>query len=199
MSETVQGQDAARTAAIASACDEIAANFAALKALAPRIAQTAAMWSAALRSGGRVLFCGNGGSAADAQHLAAELSGRFEMNRPAMAGLALTTDTSALTAIANDFGYESVFARQVEAMGRPGDVLYAISTSGNSPNVLAAAEAARARGMSVVGVTGLGGGKLAGLSDVLLDVPASKAARVQELHIAMGHMVCGIVEGELNG
>jgi D-sedoheptulose 7-phosphate isomerase len=199
VSETVQGQDAARTAAIASACDEIAANFAALKALAPRIAQTAAMWSAALRSGGRVLFCGNGGSAADAQHLAAELSGRFEMNRPAMAGLALTTDTSALTAIANDFGYESVFARQVEAMGRPGDVLYAISTSGNSPNVLAAAEAARARGMSVVGVTGLGGGKLAGLSDVLLDVPASKAARVQELHIAMGHMVCGIVEGELNG
>ncbi len=184
---------------IASACDEIAANFAALKALGPRIAQTAAMWSAALKAGGRVLFCGNGGSAADAQHLAAELSGRFEMNRPAMAGLALTTDTSALTAIANDFGYESVFARQVEALGRPGDVLYAISTSGNSPNVLAAAKAARALGMSVVGVTGAGGGKLAGLSDVLLDVPAAKAARVQELHIAVGHMVCGIVEGELNG
>ncbi len=199
MSENVQGHDAARTALIASACDEIAANFAALKALGPRIAQTAAMWSAALKAGGRVLFCGNGGSAADAQHLAAELSGRFEMNRPAMAGLALTTDTSALTAIANDFGYESVFARQVEALGRPGDVLYAISTSGNSPNVLAAAKAARALGMSVVGVTGAGGGKLAGLSDVLLDVPAAKAARVQELHIAVGHMVCGIVEGELNG
>ena len=199
MSDTLQGLDAARKAAIASACDEIAANFAALKALAPRIAQAAGMWSAALRSGGRVLFCGNGGSAADAQHLAAELSGRFERNRPAMAGLALTTDTSALTAIANDFGFEHVFARQVEALGRPGDVLYAISTSGNSPNVLAAAKAARARGMSVIGVAGLGGGKLAALSDVLLDVPASKAARVQELHIAMGHMICGMVEGELDG
>lgn len=184
---------------IKAQCDEIAAGFEALKALAPSIEAAARLWAAALGAGGKVMLCGNGGSAADAQHLAAELTGRYEMNRRGMAGLALTTDTSAITAIANDMGYESVFARQVEALGRPGDVLYAISTSGNSPNVLRAAETAKAMGVAVIGVTGEGGGALAPLSDVLIAVPAKRANHIQELHIAVGHMLCGIVERELNG
>ena len=121
------------------------------------------------------------------------------MDRPGMAGLALTTDTSALTAIANDYGYDRVFARQVEALGRPGDVLYAISTSGNSPNVVAAAETARRLGMKVVAVTGEGGGRLASICDILLAVPASRANHIQEMHIAVGHMICGLVERAVNG
>ena len=121
------------------------------------------------------------------------------MNRPGMAGLALTTDTSALTAIANDVGYETVFARQVEALGRPGDVLYAISTSGNSQNVLLAAEKAKSMGIAVVAVTGASGGRLAALADVALCVPASRACHVQEMHIAIGHMICGLVERAANG
>ena len=177
---------------------EIAANFERLKALSGAVAQAAELCICALKAGGKVMFCGNGGSAADAQHLAAELSGRFERNRAGLAGLALTTDTSALTAIANDFGYDRVFARQVEALGRPGDVLYAISTSGNSPNVLAAVEAARARGIRVVAVTGASGGKMRAACDVLVNVPAVAAARVQEMHIAVGHMICGIVEEALD-
>ena len=176
---------------------EIAANFERLKPLAPAIDAAAAMISASLRAGGKALFCGNGGSAADAQHLAAELTGRFEMNRRALAAIALTTDTSALTAVANDFGYDRVFARQVEALGRAGDVLYAISTSGNSPNVLAAIESARALGMKVIAVTGGAGGKMREGADVLLVAPAAKAARVQELHIAIGHIICGAVENAL--
>ena len=183
---------------IEAQCAEIAANFERLKALSGAVARAADLCASALRAGGKVMFCGNGGSAADAQHLAAELAGRFEMNRPALAGLALTTDTSALTAIANDFGYDRVFARQVEALGRPGDVLYAISTSGNSPNVLAAVEAARARGIRVVAATGASGGQLRAACDVLLNVPAVKAARIQEMHIAVGHMICGFVERALD-
>lgn len=183
---------------IETQCAEIAANFERLKALSGSIASAAELCIAALKSGGKVMFCGNGGSAADAQHLAAELSGRYEMNRPGLAGLALTTDTSALTAIANDFGYDRVFARQVEALGRPGDVLYAISTSGNSPNVLAAIETARARGVKVIAVTGESGGRMKDACDVLLAAPAQKAAHIQELHIAMGHMICGLVERALN-
>lgn len=178
-------------------CDEIAANFIALKDLSQSVAKAADLCIASLRAGGKILFCGNGGSAADAQHLAAEISGRYEMDRPGMAGLALTTDTSALTAIANDLGYERVFARQIEALGRPGDVLYAISTSGNSANVLAAIEIARKIGLKVVAVTGSTGGKMAGGCDVLLNVPADKAAHIQEMHIAIGHMICGLVERAL--
>ena len=180
-------------------CDEIAANFSALKSLAPAIKATADMWIEALRRGGKVMFCGNGGSAADAQHLAAELSGRYEMNRPAMAGLALTTDTSAITAISNDLGYETVFARQVEALGRPGDVLYAISTSGNSPNVVMAAEKAKSLGIAVIAATGGNGGKLAKFADILINVPAAKASRIQEMHIAVGHILCSLAERALNG
>ena len=184
---------------IEAQCAEIAANFERLASLSGSVASAAELCIAALKAGGKVMFCGNGGSAADAQHLAAELSGRYELNRPGLAGLALTTDTSALTAIANDFGYDRVFARQVEALGRPGDVLYAISTSGNSPNVLAAVETARQLGIRVVAVTGTSGGKMKDMCDVLLNVPAEKAAHVQEMHIAVGHMICGLVERALNG
>ncbi len=135
-----------------------------------------------LAAGGRVLVCGNGGSAADAQHFAAELTGRFERERRALAGIALTTDTSALTAIANDYGYDAVFARQLEGLGRHGDVLVAISTSGNSRNIIAAANSARAMGVAVVALTGAGGGALASLADVLVSVPSKRTARIQEVH-----------------
>lgn len=169
------------------------------EALMARVQAAADVMAQSLRAGGKVHFCGNGGSAADAQHLAAELSGRYELDRPGLAGLALTTDTSALTAIGNDFGFERVFARQVEALGRPGDVLYAISTSGNSPNVVAAVETARRLGIKTVAVTGAGGGRLKELCDLALSVPATKANHIQELHIALGHLLCGLAERALNG
>jgi len=153
----------------------------------------------ALRDGCLVAFCGNGGSAADAQHLAGELVGRFKLDRPAIAALALTTDTSVLTAIGNDFGYEKTFARQVEALLRPGDVLVAMSTSGNSPNVLAACRAAAAKGVRTVGMTGPGGGALKDLADVCLCVPVEDTPHIQEVHITLGHIICELVEEALGG
>lgn len=165
--------------------------------LADRLAVAARLVAEALRRGNKVMFCGNGGSAADSQHLAAELVGRYRRNRPGLAALALTVDTSALTAIGNDFGFEEVFSRQVEALGRPGDVLVAISTSGRSPNVLRAVEAARALGLKTVGLTGGDGGPLAGLVDVALVVPSEDTARIQECHITLGHILCDLVEAEL--
>jgi D-sedoheptulose 7-phosphate isomerase len=150
--------------------------------------------AAALRAGGKVLVFGNGGSAADAQHLAAELVGRFRAERAALAALALTTDSSVLTALANDFGFDSVFRRQVEALGRPGDVAFGISTSGRSPNVLEAMRAARARGLVTVGLTGGGGGSLRGLVDHLIDVPHADSQRIQEVHAMDVHVVCQVVE-----
>ncbi|HKA91992.1 MAG TPA: SIS domain-containing protein [Haliangiales bacterium] len=165
---------------------------------AAAIAAAGAAISAALAGGGKLLVCGNGGSAADAQHIAAELVGRFSgAVRPALAAMALTTDTSALTAIANDLGYDHVFARQVEALGRPGDVLLAISTSGRSPNVLAAARAARARGVKVIGLCGRAAGPLGDLADLTLCVPGGSTARIQELHITVGHILCDLVERAL--
>ncbi|MER3449550.1 MAG: hypothetical protein C4315_07210, partial [Chloroflexota bacterium] len=131
------------------------------------------------------------------QHLAAELVGRYRRNRPGLAALALTVDTSALTAIGNDFGFEEVFSRQVEALGQPGDVLVAISTSGRSPNVLRAVDAARALGLKTVGLVGRDGGQLAGLVDLALVVPSEDTARIQECHITLGHILCDLVEGEL--
>lgn len=184
---------------IESQCDEIAADFLRLKEMSAAIEAAACMWIEALRTGGKVMFCGNGGSAADAQHLAAELSGRYELDRPGMAGLALTTDTSALTAIGNDMGFDRVFSRQVEALGRPGDVLYAISTSGNSPNIVAAVDMAKRLGIKTIAVTGEGGGKLKDICDLALCAPAGKANHIQELHIAIGHMLCGLAERALNG
>ncbi|MBP9663886.1 MAG: D-glycero-beta-D-manno-heptose 1-phosphate adenylyltransferase [Pyrinomonadaceae bacterium] len=144
--------------------------------------------------GGKLLVCGNGGSAADAQHIAAELSGRYERDRQALPAIALTTDTSALTAISNDFGFERVFARQVEAIASRGDCLLAISTSGNSPNIIAAVMEARRIGCSVIGLTGASGKKLAGLCDAVVMVPSERTARVQEAHITIAHIWCEIID-----
>lgn len=151
------------------------------------------------RRDGKVLFCGNGGSAADAQHIAAELSGRFYLDRPPLYAEALHVNTSFLTAMANDYGYEEAFARMVEAAGREGDMLYALSTSGNSPGILRAAEAARGRGMIVVGMTGQGGGKLRSLCDYCLEAPSRDTPRIQELHITIGHLICELVEKAIFG
>ena len=150
----------------------------------------------ALKSGNKVLFCGNGGSAADAQHLAAELIGRFQKERRSLASVALTTDTSILTAVANDYGYDEVFARQVEGLGRSGDVLIGISTSGNSANVVKAALKARDTGMHTIAFTGEGGGKLKDICDITFAVPSIVTARIQEMHIMVGHIICELVEEE---
>jgi D-sedoheptulose 7-phosphate isomerase len=147
-----------------------------------------------LRAGGKILWCGNGGSAADSQHLAAEIVGRFRRERRGLPSVALTTDTSILTSVANDYGFESVFSRQVEALGVPGDLLVGLSTSGNSPNVVAALNAARAQGLGTVAFTGAGGAKLAPLADHLLAIASRDAARIQEAHILAGHMLCDWIE-----
>jgi D-sedoheptulose 7-phosphate isomerase len=152
-----------------------------------------------IRSGGKILWCGNGGSAADAQHMAAEFVGRFRNERPGWASIAVTTDTSILTAIANDYGFDTVFARQVQALGHPGDVLAAFSTSGNSANVLKAVQAARSMGAFTVGFTGEDGGKLRALVDECFCVPSQDTARIQECHILIGHMLCDYVERQLLG
>jgi len=152
--------------------------------------------------GGKILACGNGGSAADAQHFAAELVGRFERERPELAAVALTTDTSILTAVANDYGFNAVFARQVRALGQPGDVLVAISTSGNSPNVLAAVEAAHEREMVVIGLSGRGGGRMLTAlrdTDVHVCVPHERTARVQEVHLLTLHCLCDAMDNLLLG
>jgi D-sedoheptulose 7-phosphate isomerase len=150
-----------------------------------------------LHHNGCVFWLGNGGSAADCQHLAAELVGRFERDRRGLASVALTTDTSALTSIANDYGFEQVFARQVEALCRPGDLVIGISTSGNSPNVLAAIEAATHKGIATAGLSGRDGGKLKALTDVCLVVQADNTARIQEAHILIGHILCDLAEAQL--
>jgi D-sedoheptulose 7-phosphate isomerase len=171
-----------------------AAVLAATKALAPDIERAGILIRDALAGGHKILFCGNGGSAADSQHLAAEIVGRFQKERPSLPALALTVDTSVLTAVANDYGYDTVFSRQVEGLGNDGDVLVGISTSGNSKNVIAAIEAARKKRMKVIGFTGIGGGKMADLCDVCLAVPSRVTARTQEMHIMMGHILCEIAE-----
>jgi D-sedoheptulose 7-phosphate isomerase len=154
---------------------------------------------ASLRAGGKLLFAGNGGSAADAQHWAAELVSRFQKERPGLAAIALTTDSSILTAIGNDYGFERVFARQVEALGAPGDVFVAISTSGRSANILRAVEAARARSLRVIGFTGEGGGDMAALCDFCLQVPSADTPRIQEGHSFLGHLLCALVEQGMYG
>jgi D-sedoheptulose 7-phosphate isomerase len=151
----------------------------------------------AVQNGGKLLFCGNGGSAADAQHLATEYVVRFRRSRRAIAAVALTTDTSLLTAAANDLGFEQVFARQVEALGRPGDILFLHTTSGESPNLVAAADAARSRGIVTVGMLGRGGGRLRGHVDHAIVVPTESGAHAQELHLALGHVICDLVETRL--
>ena len=150
----------------------------------------------ALKNGGKIILCGNGGSAADAQHIAAELSGRFKKERRALAGIAITTDTSALTAIGNDYGYEFVFSRQVEAIGQKGDVLIGISTSGNSKNVINAIESAKKIGMKIITLTGKDGGKMKDMGDVNIIIPSNNTPRIQEMHILLGHMICALIDEE---
>jgi D-sedoheptulose 7-phosphate isomerase len=150
-----------------------------------------------IRGGGKLMFFGNGGSAADAQHLATELTIRYKSDRAAIAAIALTTDTSALTAAGNDLGFEKIFARQIEALSKPGDVAIALSTSGKSPNVIAALKQARAMKLVTAALGGKGGGDLAALADHLLVVPSDTTARIQEIHIALGQMLCGALEIEL--
>ncbi|MCX7962247.1 MAG: phosphoheptose isomerase [Burkholderiales bacterium] len=177
-------------------------KLAAADALAAPLAEAARRMARALAAGGKILACGNGGSAADAQHFAAELVNRFERERAPLAALALTTDSSTLTSIANDYAYEQVFEKQVRALGRAGDVLLAISTSGNSPNVLAAMRAARERGLAIVALTGRGGGRMAelvGADDVLVCVPHAQTARIQEVHLLALHCLCDGIDRELFG
>ena len=170
--------------------------------LAGPIAQAVETMVAALAADRKILACGNGGSAADAQHLAAELIGRFERERPELAALALTTDSSILTAVANDYRFEDVFAKQVRGLGQAGDVLVGISTSGNSPNVIAAIQAAHERGLRVVALTGKGGGRIAGMlgaEDVHLCVPHDRTARIQEVHLLIIHCLCDGIDAVLLG
>ena len=164
------------------------------------IAAAAELISGALRGGGKILFCGNGGSAGDAKHLATEFVSTLTLDRrrPAIPALALTTDTSLLTAVANDFGFEEVFARQVEALGREGDVLVGISTSGNSRNVVRAFEQASASGLSTIALTGRDGGVLAPSADVAIRVPSEETSHIQELHIAIGQLIAFLVEDDLH-
>ncbi len=191
-----------------SARDRIQSALSDLAALATRaaaehadiIAAIAARYEAALRGGGTLFFAGNGGSAADAQHLAAEYVVRYHPRpRVALRAVALTTDTSLLTACANDLGFDEVFARQVEALAKPGDILILHSTSGESPNVVRAAQAAKAKGVFVVAFLGKSGGQLKDLADVSLVVPSEDTARIQELHLAMEHAICEMVEERLRG
>jgi D-sedoheptulose 7-phosphate isomerase len=163
------------------------------------IADVAGVFVTALHSDNTLLFAGNGGSAADAQHIAGELVSRFLFDRPGLRAVALSTDTSILTSIGNDYGYDYVFARQIEALGRPGDIFVGISTSGNSPNILAALEAARKKGLTTVGLTGGKGGKMIGLCDHVLCAPASSTPRIQECHLATYHLLCALVEEAIFG
>ncbi|RLJ62156.1 phosphoheptose isomerase [Sulfurisoma sediminicola] len=182
--------------------ESIAAKQAAMATMAPPIEAAIRLMADALRAGGKVMACGNGGSAADSQHFAAELLNRFEKERAPLAAIALTTDTSTLTSIANDYAYDQVFAKQVAALGRAGDVLLAISTSGNSPNVMTAMKIAHERGVRVVALTGKGGGRMGELlaaGDVHLCVPAERTARIQEVHLLTLHCLCDGIDALILG
>jgi D-sedoheptulose 7-phosphate isomerase len=177
-------------------------KYAAAEPLSKSITEAVDAVIGCITGGGKVMACGNGGSAADAQHFAAELVGRFERERPGLAAIALTTDTSILTAIGNDYDFAAIYSKQVQALGQPGDVLIAISTSGNSANVLAAIEAAHAREMTVVALTGRTGGRLRALlsdTDVLIAVPHDRTARIQEVHLLSLHCLCDAIDFQLLG
>ena len=173
----------------------VTADMTALSSIIERMGKICAQ---SLAADGRIYLCGNGGSAADAQHIAAELIGRFVDDRRALPAVALTTDTSALTAISNDYGYDCVFSRQVEGLCRGGDVLIAISTSGNSPSILEAVATAKALGATTLGLTGKSGGELKAAVDCALVVPSSTTARIQEMHILVGHLLCELIESQLS-
>jgi D-sedoheptulose 7-phosphate isomerase len=177
-------------------------KYQAAQVLSKPIAAAISAVLASVTSGGKVLACGNGGSAADAQHFAAEFVGRFERERPELGAIALTTDSSILTAVANDYSYEQIFAKQVRALGQAGDVLLAISTSGNSANVMAAMQAAHEREMTIVALTGRGGGKMGQMmreTDVHICVPHERTARIQEVHLLCIHCICDGVDAQLLG
>lgn len=169
----------------------------ALFPLAPQVVRAVDLITTALAAGGQLLLAGNGGSAADAQHIAAELSGRFLKDRRPLGALALHGNTSALTAIANDYGFDHVFARELQAHARPGDVFLALSTSGDSPNILRAIDAARERRLTVIGLSGVSGGQMRDLCDLCLCVPSSSTPRIQEMHITIGHTLCELIEARL--
>jgi len=169
------------------------------RALVTTAAEIAALITRTLRHGGKLLIAGNGGSAADAQHIAAEFVGRFKMQRSPLPAIALTTDTSVLTAVGNDYGFEQVFARQIVGLGRPGDCFLALSTSGRSPNVLTALTTARAHGIATIGLTGEKGEAMRPTCDLLLSAPSAESDLVQQIHMVVAHAVCGIVERELFG
>lgn len=171
-----------------------ARNYEKLAELAPLVAQTADNIIESLRTGGKVMFCGNGGSAADAQHLAAELMGRYLIDRKPLAAMALSVNTSTMTAVSNDYSYDEVFDRQLRGIGRTGDVLVGISTSGNSTNVIRAVKAAREMDILTIGLTGENGGEMGSICDVCIRVPSTSTPRIQEMHIAVGHAICEIVE-----
>jgi D-sedoheptulose 7-phosphate isomerase len=180
-----------------NALDGHVALFSRMNTLQPAVERIAARLAASLKAEGKVMLCGNGGSAADSQHIAAELSGRFVDDRRPLAGLALSTDSSALTCIGNDYGFDAVFERQVRGLGRAGDSLVLISTSGKSPNLLRAAEAARALGITTLGLLGRDGGPLLALCDDAVIVPDNVTARIQEAHIFIGHCWCALIEQAL--
>ena len=171
-------------------------------ALTPQIVAASHAMADCLKKGGKILSCGNGGSAADAQHFAAELVGRFERERQELAAIALTTDSSILTAVGNDYSFDEIFSKQVRALGKPGDILFAISTSGNSKNVTAAIDAAHLKGLHVIGMTGRGGGKVASLmksGDVLLNVDSQVTTRIQEVHLLTLHCLCDAIDNLMFG
>jgi D-sedoheptulose 7-phosphate isomerase len=171
--------------------------FSSMVVLAPVVEQTFRQIAKSLESGGKLMLCGNGGSAADSQHIAAELTGRFIKDRPPLAAIALSTDTSAITCIANDYSFDEVFSRQIQALGRPGDCLLAISTSGNSRNILRAVAVARSLGVYTIGLLGRDGGLLKEVCDLSIVVESPTTARIQEAHILIGHTICGGIEQAL--
>jgi len=202
MGHAEQGAAALATRIAAHFSESASLKLEAQKTLAGPLARSIEKMTAALSAGGKILACGNGGSAADAQHFAAELVNRFEIERPPLAAVALTTDTSTLTSIANDYDYVQAFEKQVRAIGRQGDVLLAISTSGNSPNVVAAIDAAHQLGIGVVALTGRGGGKMAAAlnaADVNICVPHDRTVRIQEVHLLALHCICDGIDFQLFG
>jgi D-sedoheptulose 7-phosphate isomerase len=173
-------------------------NYRKLRELVPQIADAAKQVTELMRAGGKAIFCGNGGSAADSQHLAAELMGRFMIDRAPLAAMALSVNSSTITAIGNDYAYDEIFERQLRGIGRSGDVLIGLSTSGNSGNVVKAISAAKEMGIYTIGITGQGGGKMAEICDNCIRVPSTSTPRIQEMHIAVGHSICEWVEAALS-
>ena len=177
---------------------EIAENFKKLSISCSKdIERASEIMINTLRGGGKIMFCGNGGSAADSQHLAAELIGRYKKNRKPLPGIALTTDTSTITAVANDFSFNDIFSRQVEALGKSNDVLYATSTSGKSKNIINAIQTAKENGIQTIGITGIAEGEMNNICDITINVPAESPDRIQEMHIAVGQIICEILENRL--